>query len=226
MSVQWHTDAVRMYTLIESKVLMNTHSFSSSFLAECVSVINGLAAQIIESMAQRLRAVRDAGGRLFIIGSGGGAGHASHAVCDFRKLCGIEAYAPYDNISELTARVNDEGWETTISNWLKGSRIHEHDCVFVFSVGGGNEEHSISMNIVNALTLAVSVKAGIVGIVGRDGGYAKRVGDAVLVIPTVNPLHCTPLTEGFQGVIWHLLVSHPLLQMQEAKWESEKETEL
>ncbi len=192
------------------------------FLNECRQILDALNIADIEAMVSVLSATRERGGRLFLIGSGGGAGHASHAVCDFRKLCGFEAYSPYDNVSELTARVNDEGWENTIINWLKGSRLNGKDCLFVFSVGGGNAGHSISMNLVNAVAYAKENGAGVAGIVGRDGGYTKAEGDAVLLIPTVNEAHVTPLTEGFQAVIWHLLVSHPSLQIHKTKWESEE----
>lgn len=195
-------------------------SFSETFVDESRAVLNELSSTDMENIAETLSSVREDGGRLFVIGSGGGAGHASHAVCDFRKLCNIEAYAPYDNVSELTARVNDEGWGVSILNWLKSSRLSAKDCLFVFSVGGGNEEKNISPNIVSALTFAKQIGARIVGVVGKDGGYTKRVGDAVVVIPTVNPEHITPLTEGFQSVVWHLLVSHPKLQVNPTKWES------
>ncbi len=197
-------------------------SFSQTFVDESKAVLNGLNSSEVEKIAETLSSVRENGGRLFVIGSGGGAGHASHAVCDFRKLCDIEAYAPYDNVSELTARVNDEGWDVSILNWLKSSRLSPKDCLFVFSVGGGNEEKNISPNIVAALKLAREIGARIVGVVGKDGGYTKRVGDAVVVIPTVNPAHITPLTEGFQAVVWHMLVSHPKLQINPTKWESTK----
>ncbi|MDP1623937.1 MAG: SIS domain-containing protein [Bacteroidales bacterium] len=195
-------------------------TFSKLFLKECIEVIDGLDDAIIEQMAETLADTRKRNGRLFLIGSGGGAGHASHAVCDFRKLCNIEAYAPYDNVSELTARVNDEGWEVTIINWLKVSRFRSDDCVFVFSVGGGNHEKNISMNIVKVIEYANEIGAKIVGVVGKDGGYTKKLGDAVALIPIINPDHITPLTEGFQAVIWHLLVSHPKLQVNPTKWES------
>ena len=161
-------------------------------------------------------------GRMFIIGVGGGAGHASHAVNDFRKICGIEAYTPTDKVSELTARVNDEGWETAYMNWLKGSKINQNDMVFVFSVGGGHLEKNISVNIVRALELAQKVGAKICGVVGRDGGFTAQVADACLVIPAINDVTVTPQTEGFQAIIWHLVVSHPDLQKYEMKWESVK----
>jgi D-sedoheptulose 7-phosphate isomerase len=197
-------------------------SFSRSFLNESVKVINDLDDSVVEKMADILAETRENNGRVFFIGSGGGAGHASHAVCDFRKLCNIEAYAPYDNVSELTARVNDEGWDVTISNWLLTSRFNSKDCVFVFSVGGGSEEKNISMNLVNVVRLAKKVSAKVVGVVGKDGGYTKKSGDAVLVIPVVNDGRITAHTEGFQAVIWHLLISHPKLQQNPTKWESTK----
>jgi D-sedoheptulose 7-phosphate isomerase len=197
-------------------------SFSRSFLNESVKVINDLDDSVVEKMADILAETRENNGRVFFIGSGGGAGHASHAVCDFRKLCNIEAYAPYDNVSELTARVNDEGWDVTISNWLLTSRFNSKDCVFVFSVGGGSEEKNISMNLVNVVRLAKKVSAKVVGVVGKDGGYTKKSGDAVLVIPVVNDGRITAHTEGYQAVIWHLLISHPKLQQNPTKWESTK----
>jgi len=196
--------------------------FSSLFLSESAEVLKLINHDDIDHVVGVLYETRQNGGRLFIVGSGGGAGHASHATCDFRKLCDFEAYAPYDNISELTARVNDEGWDVSILNWLKVSRFSERDCVFVLSVGGGNEEKNISSNLVHVVKYAKKIGAKIVGVVGRDGGYTKQVGDAVVVIPTVNPEHVTPLTEGFQSVIWHLLVSHPKLQRHGTKWESTK----
>ena len=164
--------------------------------------------------------VRSKGGRLFILGVGGGAGHASHAVNDFRKICGIEAYAPTDNVSELTARINDDGWHTAFANWLKGSRIRKNDAVLVFSVGGGNAEQNISANLVEALKLAKSVGARVIGVVGRDGGYTKKVADACVVVPVVNSASVTPHTEAFQAVVWHGMVSHPKLLASEMKWES------
>ncbi|PZM85179.1 MAG: sugar isomerase [Candidatus Melainabacteria bacterium] len=196
-------------------------SFSRDFLAHCAKVIETIDADALESAAQHLAKVRDREGRLFIIGSGGGAGHASHATCDFRKICNIETYAPYDNVSELTARVNDEGWDTTLSNWLKVSRLSSRDGLLVFSVGGGSTERNISPNLVNAVAFAKERGATIVGIVGKDGGYTAREADAAIIIPPVESNLVTPLTEGFQAVMWHLLVSHPLLQVNAAKWESE-----
>jgi D-sedoheptulose 7-phosphate isomerase len=196
--------------------------FIKKFLTHSIELINKIDAAEVESVVTILKDVRENFGRLFIIGSGGGAGHSSHAVCDFRKLCNIEAYAPYDNTSELTARVNDEGWDVSISNWLKVSRLNGNDCLFVFSVGGGNAEIGISMNLVNAIKYARETKAKIVGVVGRDGGYTKILGDAVIVLPMIESELITPLTEGFQAVIWHLIVSHPKLQINAAKWESTK----
>lgn len=196
-------------------------SFSRDFLAHCAKVIETIDADALESAAQHLAKVRDREGRLFIIGSGGGAGHASHATCDFRKICNIETYAPYDNVSELTARVNDEGWDTTLSNWLKVSRLSSRDGLLVFSVGGGSTERNISPNLVNAVAYAKEKGATIVGIVGKDGGYTAKEADAAIIIPPVESNLVTPLTEGFQAVMWHLLVSHPLLQVNAAKWESE-----
>jgi D-sedoheptulose 7-phosphate isomerase len=196
--------------------------FSTEFLNECIESIKKINPNEIEKIIDVLFNVRENNGRLFIIGSGGGAGHSSHAVCDFRKLCNIEAYAPYDNISELTARVNDEGWDMTILNWLKVSKLNNKDCIFVFSVGGGNFEKNISTNIVNVIKYAKEIGVKITGIVGKDGGYTKEIGDAVVLIPVINSNHITPLTEGMQAVIWHLLVSHPRLQLNPTKWESVK----
>lgn len=195
-------------------------SFTSQFLQNSVDLIRKINQADIEAIVDLLVSVRSREGRLFLLGSGGGAGHASHAACDFRKLCNIESYAPYDNVSELTARVNDEGWDVTISNWLKVSRLNSKDCLLVFSVGGGNESARISMNLVNAVKYAKQVGAAVAGIVGKDGGYTKRAGDAVVVLPTVQSDQVTPLTEGFQALIWHLIVSHPKLQTSAAKWES------
>ena len=196
--------------------------FSAEFMKECVQVLEKLDPNDIEKVVDVLSEIRDKKGRLFIIGSGGGAGHASHAVCDFRKLCNIEAYAPYDNVSELTARVNDEGWDVTIKNWLKVSNLKKEDGILVFSVGGGNAEKNISGNIVKALQFAQETGSKITGIVGKDGGFTKESGDAVVVIPTINTEHITPITESFQAVIWHLFVSHPKLQLNPTKWESTK----
>jgi D-sedoheptulose 7-phosphate isomerase len=195
-------------------------TFTGNFLTKSVELLNQLDEQEIEAAVSTLSLLRQRQGRLFLIGSGGGAGHASHAACDFRKLCNIEAYAPYDNISELTARVNDEGWDLTIVNWLKVSRFAARDGLFVFSVGGGSEQAIISMNLVNAVKYAKELGATVSGVVGKDGGYSKQAGDAVIVLPVVQGDLVTPLTEGFQSVIWHLIVSHPMLQVNAAKWES------
>lgn len=197
-------------------------SFASQFLAEAKAVIDGLNVDAIERMAALLAAARERGGRLFILGVGGSAANASHAVNDFRKIAGLETYAPTDNVSELTARTNDEGWASVFVEWLKTSRLNEKDCVLVFSVGGGNLELNVSPNLVSALQHAVAVGATILGIVGRDGGYTAQVAHACAVIPTVNPVHITPHAEAFQAVVWHLLVSHPALKQVQTKWESVK----
>lgn len=197
-----------------------SQEYSRQYLAEAASIIAQLDVATIEDMARALAALRASGGRLFFLGVGGSAGNCSHAVNDFRKIVGIESYAPTDNVSELTARTNDEGWDTTFSEWLKISRLSSADAVFVMSVGGGSLERNISPNLVRALQLAKSVKARIFGIVGRDGGYTRQVADHVLVVPTVNPETVTPHSEAFQAVLWHLLVSHPLLKAQQTKWES------
>lgn len=197
-------------------------SFSKQFLNESIEIINKLDKNEIEKAVAILKQTRENGGRLFIIGSGGGAGHASHAVCDFRKICGLEAYSPSDNVSELTARVNDEGWDVSYVNWIKGSRFNSKDCVLVFSVGGGNADKQISMNLVNVVKHAKELGAKVVGVVGKDGGYTKETGDAVILIPTVNDSRITPHTEGFQAIVWHLLASHPELQINKTKWESVK----
>jgi D-sedoheptulose 7-phosphate isomerase len=195
-------------------------TFSEVFLAEAKAVIDRLDPQAIESAVKVLAETRERGGRLFILGVGGSAGNASHAVNDFRKIVGIESYAPTDNVSELTARTNDEGWATTFEGWLKVSRISPKDTVLVLSVGGGDLERNVSPNLVNALTLARAASAKIVGIVGRDGGYTAKVADACVIVPTVNPDHITPHAEAFQAVVWHLMVSHPALKRQQTKWES------
>lgn len=196
--------------------------FTQQFLAESADLVKRLDATMIDRLATGLGAARDAGGRLFILGVGGSAGHASHAVNDFRKLCAFEAYAPTDNVSELTARVNDEGWDTSFSEWLKVSRPSSKDAVLVFSVGGGNREKNISVNLVRALELAQLVGAKIYGIVGKDGGFTAQVADACVIIPTASPDRITPHTEGLCAVVWHLLVSHPALKRAPTKWESTK----
>jgi D-sedoheptulose 7-phosphate isomerase len=197
-------------------------NYIDNYLDEAHKIIDSIDKNVINQMVKLLNNVRDNNGRLFILGVGGGAGHASHAVNDFRKICGIEAYAPTDNVSELTARVNDEGWGTAYVNWLKISKLNNNDMVFVFSVGGGNVEKDISLNIVKSLQLAKDVGAKICGVVGRDGGYTAQVADACVIIPSTNSETITPQTEGFQAVIWHLIVSHPELQKFEMKWESVK----
>ena len=194
-------------------------SFSDDFLSETVEVIRGLDRDAIEGIATGIAAVRARGGRLFILGVGGSAGHAGHAVNDFRKICDVEAYAPTDNVSELTARTNDEGWETVFAAWLKTSRVCERDALMVFSVGGGSVERNVSANLVHAVQLAKARGMTVLGVVGRDGGYTKQAGDEVVVIPTVDADAVTPHTEAFQAVLWHCLVSHPVLSVQSAKWE-------
>jgi D-sedoheptulose 7-phosphate isomerase len=197
---------------------MNT--YSKTHLEETSQIIKLLDVGVIEKVADILATVREDGGRLFFLGVGGSAGNASHAVNDFRKIVRIEAYAPTDNVSELTARTNDEGWDTIFSEWLKTSRLNSKDAVFILSVGGGNLEKNISPNLVKALQHAKQVNAKILGIVGRDGGYTATVADAVIIVPVVNPATITPHSEAFQAVVWHLLVSHPKLKAQETKWES------
>jgi D-sedoheptulose 7-phosphate isomerase len=195
-------------------------TYTEQHLAEMKQIIAKLDAGAIEKMAGLLADLRKRGGRLFFLGVGGGAGNCSHAVNDFRKIAGIEAYAPTDNVSELTARTNDEGWSTVFVEWLRTSRIQAKDMLFVFSVGGGSLEKNISPNLVTALQLAKEVGAHVVGVVGRDGGYTAKVADACVIIPTVNPESVTPHTEAFQAVVWHLLVSHPSLKARQTKWES------
>jgi D-sedoheptulose 7-phosphate isomerase len=195
-------------------------SFSVSFLSEVTQIVSKIDAGAIEAVADKLAAVRQAGGRLFFRGVGGCAGNCNHAVNDFRKIAGFEAYAPTDNVSELTARTNDEGWETVFVAWLKGSRLRKEDGVFIFSVGGGSLEKNVSPNLVRALQYAKEVGSTIVGVVGRDGGYTAKVADAAVIIPIVNDQHITPHSEAFQAVVWHLLVSHPKLKSAVTKWES------
>lgn len=194
--------------------------YASLFLQEAIEILKRIDPVAIEGIADLLADVRESGGRVFFIGVGGGAGHASHAVCDFRKIAQLEAYTPADNVSELTARVNDDGWDTTYANWLRGSRISAKDAIFVFSVGGGDLERNISANLVRALEYAQQVGARICGVVGRDGGFTARVSDACVVVPVVNPATITAHTESFQALVWHLLVSHPRLKAAEMKWES------
>jgi D-sedoheptulose 7-phosphate isomerase len=199
---------------------MRLLAFADDFLAETVEVLSALDRHAIESCANGLAAARARGGRLFILGVGGSAGHASHAVNDFRKIAGFEAYAPTDNVSELTARINDDGWDTSFSEWLRGCRLGTDDAVLVFSVGGGNREANVSANLVRALELALERGASIFGIVGRDGGFTAKVADACVIIPPLYPDHVTPHTEGLCAVVWHLLVSHPALAQHTTKWES------
>ena len=194
--------------------------FSQSFLAEASEIMAKLDVESIEKAAGLLASARAAGGRLFILGVGGSAANASHAVNDFRKIAGIEAYAPTDNVAELTARANDEGWSSIFDSWLHTSRLRSNDLLLIFSVGGGNVEQNVSPNLVAALKYAKSVGAKIIGVVGRDGGYTATVADACVLIPVVNPAHITPHSEAFQAVVWHLLVSHPAVKMQSTKWES------
>jgi D-sedoheptulose 7-phosphate isomerase len=195
-------------------------SYVKQYVEDAVLILKKLDQSAVEHIADLLLELRKRSGRLFLLGVGGGAGHASHAVCDFRKIAQIEAYAPSDNVSELTARVNDEGWDTCYANWLRGSRLNETDMVFIFSVGGGDLKKNVSGNLVRALEYAKQVGATICGIVGRDGGYTAQVADVCVVVPVVNPSTVTPHTESFQALIWHLLVSHPQLRIAQMKWES------
>ena len=194
--------------------------FSEGYIRESVQILEQIDASELERMAELLASVRERGGRLFILGVGGSAANASHAVNDFRKLCGFEAYAPTDNVSELTARTNDEGWDTTFEEWLRGSRIRGEDALLVFSVGGGDAERGVSANLVRAIDLARSEGAAVTGIVGRDGGHTASVANACVVVPPVVADRITPHTEGLCAVLWHLLVSHPALQRVPTKWES------
>lgn len=196
------------------------HAYISRYLKEVEDIAKSLDASKIEQMIELFLELRDRKGRLFFIGVGGGAGNSTHAVNDFRKIAGIETYTPTDNVSELTARVNDDGWRTVFVNWLKGSKLNSNDGVFIFSVGGGNEEKNISPNIVEALKYAKSIGAKIFGVVGRDGGYTAKVADACIIIPTISSDTVTAHTESFQAVIWHLIVSHPKMKVTEMKWES------
>jgi D-sedoheptulose 7-phosphate isomerase len=194
--------------------------FADQYLQESKSIIEKIDLTAIERMTTLLVDLRKRNGRLFLIGVGGGAGHAGHAVNDFRKLAGIEAYSPSDNVSELTARTNDEGWDTTYAAWLEGSRLTKNDMLFVFSVGGGDLDKNISPNIVRAVQLAKKVGADVIGVLGRNGGYTATMATACVIVPTVNPSMVTPHTESFQALVWHLLVSDPRLQMISNKWES------
>jgi D-sedoheptulose 7-phosphate isomerase len=197
-------------------------NFTESYIAESAELLGKLDVAAIEKIIDILVQTREQGGRLFILGVGGSAANASHAVNDFRKIVGIETYTPTDNVSELTARTNDEGWESVFKGWLQGSRLNARDAIMVFSVGGGNLELNVSPNLVRALQLGKDVGAKIVGVVGRDGGYTAQVADACVIIPTVHPEHITPHTEAFQSVVHHLLVTHPRLKNAQTKWESVK----
>jgi D-sedoheptulose 7-phosphate isomerase len=194
--------------------------YTANYLRETAEIAARIDGAQVDAIVEILRETRDKGGRLFFLGVGGGAGNAGHAVNDFRKIAGIESYAPTDNVAELTARINDEGWDSAFAQWLRGSRLRRGDSVFVFSVGGGDLERRISVNIVEGLRVAQEVGAAIVGIVGRDGGYTARVASACVIVPTLSPETLTPHAEAFQAVIWHLIVSHPRLRQNPMKWES------
>ncbi|HEY4136786.1 MAG TPA: SIS domain-containing protein [Alphaproteobacteria bacterium] len=193
-------------------------SHATTFFQNAAQICAKIDHAAVDRMAEGLRDVREGGGRLFVLGVGGSAANAGHAVNDFRKLCDIETYAPTDNVSELTARTNDEGWETVFAGWLKTSRVSAKDAILVFSVGGGNAEHNVSMNLVHGLKLAKERGARVFGIVGRDGGYTGQVADVAVIVPTVDAANVTPHAEAFQAVVWHCLVSHPVLQTQKTKW--------
>lgn len=195
-------------------------SFTQQFLTEAIEILQTLDPAAIDRAVAILRATRDRGGRLFILGVGGSAANASHAVNDFRKIVGMETYAPTDNVSELTARTNDEGWETVFSSWLATSRCSERDTLLILSVGGGNLELNVSPNLVAAVRYGKEIGASVIGIVGRDGGYTAQMADCTILIPTVNPVNVTPHAEAFQAVVWHLFVSHPDLKQVQTKWES------
>jgi len=195
-------------------------SYATQHMNEAIEIIQKIDVSIIEKMADLLATVKADEGRIFFLGVGGSAGNCSHAVNDFRKIVGIESYAPTDNVSELTARTNDEGWTTVFVEWLKVSKLKPKDALFIFSVGGGNLEKNISPNLVEAIKLAKSVGAKVIGVVGRDGGFTGQVADACVIVPTVNPETVTPHSEAFQAVVWHLLVSHPKLKANQTKWES------
>lgn len=194
--------------------------FAETFLRDCTTIIDRLDRHAIEAVVRQLAAVRARGGRLFLLGVGGSAANCSHAVNDFRKLAGIETYAPTDNVSELTARINDEGWAGVFAGWLKVSRLNNKDAIFIMSVGGGDRERNVSPNLVEAIDYAKSVGAAVLGIVGRDGGYTAKQADACVIIPVVNSEAVTPHSEGFQAIVWHLMVSHPDLKFAPTKWES------
>jgi D-sedoheptulose 7-phosphate isomerase len=199
---------------------MSDQSFTSAFIAESVEILRRLSVADVDAMVAVLARTRHQGGRLFFCGSGGGAGHASHATCDFRKLAGFEAYCVSDNVAELTARVNDDGWAHSYADWLTGSRINQNDCLVVFSVGGGDEERGVSANLVNAIYRAREVGASVTGVVGRDGGALRRLADACILVPTITPSNVTAQTESMQALLWHLMVMHPVLLQATPKWES------
>lgn len=199
---------------------MAVSEYTGTYLKDAIQIIETLDASQIDAMIDILVTARNTGGRLFFLGVGGGAGNCGHAVNDFRKIACIESYAPTDNVSELTARINDDGWDTAFANWLLTSKVGPKDVLFVFSVGGGNEEKKISVNLVEAVKCGKSAGAKVIGVVGRDGGYTAKVADACVVIPTVNADSVTPQTEAFQAVVWHMMVSHPALRRAEMKWES------
>ena len=194
-------------------------TFARAFLDESIEILRRIDADSIDRTARGLAAIRDAGGRLFILGVGGSAGHASHAVNDFRKICAFEAYTPTDNVSELTARVNDEGWDTAFSEWLKVSRLSNRDALLIFSVGGGSVEKNVSVNLIRSIELAKTTGAKIYGIIGKDGGFTRQSANECVLIPVVSPDRITPHTEGLAAVVWHLIVSHPALKVRETKWE-------
>lgn len=198
---------------------MNSQDYFDKYLCEVADIAKLIDKAAVKKIVGIILEVRKNAGRIFMLGVGGSAGNASHAVNDFRKIAGIESYAPTDNVSELTARINDDGWDSAFVNWLKGSRLRSNDCIFIFSVGGGNAEKNISNNLIQALKYAKNIGSKIVGIVGRDGGYSAKVADAVVIIPVVNAETVTPHTEAFQAVVWHMMVSHPLLKANEMKWE-------
>lgn len=195
-------------------------TFTERFLEESIEILRSIPAGDVDAVVDLVRDVRERGGRLFLCGSGGGAAHASHATCDFRKLAGLEAYCPTDNVAELTARVNDEGWDVAYANWLLGSRINARDCLFVFSVGGGDVERNVSPNLVRAMQVARAAGASVTGVVGRSGGALKEMADCCILVPTINPSNVTAQVEGMQAVFWHLVVTHPELVQSTPKWES------
>lgn len=195
-------------------------TFTEAFVAESIEILRAIPASDVDAVVDLVRAVRERGGRLFLCGSGGGAAHASHATCDFRKLAGVESYCPTDNVAELTARVNDEGWDVAYANWLLGSRINARDCLFVFSVGGGDVERNVSPNLVRAIQAARAAGASVTGVVGRTGGALREMADCCILVPTINPSNVTAQVEAMQAVFWHLVVTHPSLLTSTPKWES------